>query len=301
MPNGDPGTTLSTGMISAVHVLLTYRCTLECDHCFVHGGPEARGTFTLDRVRELLDQTADVPSVEWIYFEGGEPFLFHPLLVASVREARVRGFRVGVVSNGYWAESEEDAELWLRPLAELGVDDLSLSDDPLHHGDTTPSPAVVAAEAADRLGIPVDLLRVPRPGEGDGLTLRGRAVDRLAPDLPMKPWLCFISCDTEELRSPDRVHVDVWGHVQPCPGISMGCVWERPLESILSGWKPDAHPVCGPLLAGGPVELAAHHGLQPRARGYASGCHLCYDLRARLRERMPDVLAPPQAYGIIEA
>jgi hypothetical protein len=285
-------------MVTGVHILLTYRCTLECDHCFVHGGPDARGTFTLDRVCEVLDQAVDVPSVEWIYFEGGEPFLFHPLLVASVREARRRGFRVGVVSNGYWAESEADARLWLRPLAEIGLDDLSLSDDELHHGELDPSPAFVAATAARRLGIPVDLLRVPRTGEGNGLTLRGRAADRLAPELPMKPWLCFISCDTEELRSPERVHVDVWGHVQPCPGISMGSVWDRPLSAILATWDPDAHPVCGPLLAGGPVELAARHGLQPRAEGYASGCHLCYDVRSRLRERMPDVLAPAQAYGV---
>ena len=301
MQNRDSGTTLTGDMVSAVHVLLTYRCTLECDHCFVHGGPEARGTFTLDRIREVLDQAVEVPTVEWIYFEGGEPFLFHPLLVASVREALRRGFRVGIVSNGYWAESEEDALLWLRPLADLGIDDLSLSDDPLHHGELDPSPAFIAAAAARRLGVPVDLLRIPRPGEGDGLTLRGRAAERLADDMPRRPWICFPSCDTEELRTPDRVHVDVWGHVQPCPGISMGCVWQRPLAAILTGWDPDSHPVCGPLLLGGPVELAAHHGLQPRAEGYASGCHLCYDVRSRLRELLPDVLAPPQAYGIPEA
>lgn len=285
-------------MLTGLHVLLTYRCTLECDHCFVHGGPQARGTFTFDRVRALLEQAADVPSIEWIWFEGGEPFLYHPLLVASVREARECGFRVGVVSNGFWAECEEDAELWLRPLLAAGIDRLSLSDDALHHGDLDPSPARLAVAAAQRLGIAVDRICTPQPGEGDGLTLRGRAAERLAHELPMRSWMSYGCCDDEELAEPSRVHVDVWGHVQPCPGISMGSVWERPLRAVIESWNAATHPVCGPLLDGGPAELAARHGLQPRPQGYASACHLCYDLRSRLRERFPNHLAPQQAYGI---
>lgn len=34
-------------MLTGIHILLTYTCTRECDHCFLHCGPKQEGTFTL--------------------------------------------------------------------------------------------------------------------------------------------------------------------------------------------------------------------------------------------------------------
>ncbi len=39
------------------------------------------------------------------------------------------GFKTGLVTNAYWATSEEDAELWLRPLHDVRLSDISISDD----------------------------------------------------------------------------------------------------------------------------------------------------------------------------
>jgi MoaA/NifB/PqqE/SkfB family radical SAM enzyme len=41
--------------LSGVHLLLTYRCDRECDHCFVWGSPAAEGTMTLALLRQILD------------------------------------------------------------------------------------------------------------------------------------------------------------------------------------------------------------------------------------------------------
>ena len=38
----------------------------------------------------------------------------------------------GIVTNCYWATAEPDAELWLKPLADLEVSDLSVSSDTFH-------------------------------------------------------------------------------------------------------------------------------------------------------------------------
>ena len=103
--------------LSGVHLLLSYTCTHECDHCFLYCSPRAEGTFTLAEVEALLDQARALPDVTEIYFEGGEPFLFYPVLVAGLEAASARGFRTGVVTNCYWATSTEDARLWLAPLA----------------------------------------------------------------------------------------------------------------------------------------------------------------------------------------
>ena len=122
-------------MLKGIHFLLTYMCNLECDHCFVYCSPNARGTFTLSQMRHALDEAVKIGTIEWVYFEGGEPFLFYPLMIEGIKLARSKGFKVGVVTNGYFATCEENAELWLDPLCELGIADLSISDDSLHHED----------------------------------------------------------------------------------------------------------------------------------------------------------------------
>ena len=69
---------------------------------------------TLRFVEDVLKQAEKVDSIEYICFEGGEPFLFYPLLAKSVELARKKGYQVGAVSNAYWANDDSDALLWLR-------------------------------------------------------------------------------------------------------------------------------------------------------------------------------------------
>jgi pyruvate-formate lyase-activating enzyme len=117
------------------------------------------GAFTLDSVEEVLRQAREVGTVEWIYFEGGEPFLYYGTLLAGARLAAEAGFRVGVVSNGYWAISERDAAECLRPFAGL-VGDLSISSDLYHYDEPLSRQAANADAAAAALGIPADTIQV---------------------------------------------------------------------------------------------------------------------------------------------
>jgi len=102
--------------LSGLHLLLTYQCNLECDHCFAWGSPWQSGTMTLRNVRHILQQAKDLGTVKRSYFEGGEPFLYYAVLLKGIQEAASMGFQVGIVSNGYWATDVEDALEWLRPL-----------------------------------------------------------------------------------------------------------------------------------------------------------------------------------------
>lgn len=78
-----------------VHLLLTYECNQECDHCFTWGSPWNTGTMTLENVRTIISQAEDLGNVREIYFEGGEPFLYYPVLVRGIEEARRSGFETG--------------------------------------------------------------------------------------------------------------------------------------------------------------------------------------------------------------
>ncbi|MBL6929586.1 MAG: radical SAM protein [Rhodospirillales bacterium] len=279
-------------MLSQIHILLTYGCTFECDHCFLYCSPRSKGTFTRARIAKVLDQACEMGGVEWIYFEGGEPFLYYPQMVEGLRMARDMGFATGVVTNGYWATSEEDAEIWLRPLAELDVADISFSDDALH-GSSETAPVKMAIAAAEKMGLPLGVIRV----DGEKVKFRGRAVDKLSAGLPRHPASHFGECPYEDLQSPDRVHVDSFGNVQVCQGLVIGNMWERPLARIFAEYDATTHAICAPLTEGGPARLAGLFGA-PSDEGYVDACHLCFLTRRALLERYPDLLAPRQVYGL---
>lgn len=291
-------------VITGLHLLLTYQCTLECDHCFVWSSPRQSGAMTLAEIRAILEQGDALGSVRWVYLEGGEPFLYHPILVQAVRLAAAMGFRVGVVSNAYWATSIEDARAWLEPMAGC-VEDLSLSSDRFHGNEAQVRDALAAATA---LGIPGSTISVvgweaacatptgQLPAGESGVMYRGRAAVTLAAAAPSRPWESFTECPYEDLREPGRVHIDPLGWVHLCQGIALGNVFQAPLREIFAAYNPDDHPIAGPLLAGGPAELTRRYSLSPNAR-YADACHLCYESRARLRLRFPGILVPDQLYG----
>ena len=299
-------------MLTGLHFLLTYMCNSQCDHCFLYCSPHSRGTFTADQIRQLLDEAVKIGTIEWIYFEGGEPFLFYPIMLEGIKMARSRGFQVGIVTNGYFATDDKDIEVWLKPLRELGIANLSISNDPYHYEDETNSPAVRARKAALKMNMPASEIHVEKPtvicgvgtrqdkGQpiiGGSTMFRGRAVEKLLAGLPTKNWADLTVCPYEDLESPKRVHLDPYGNVHLCQGLSMGNAWTSPLSEIVKKYNAGLHPVCGPLVRGGPALLAAEYHI-PHEGKYVDACHFCYMMRIRLLDKFPQYLTPRQVYGL---
>jgi len=294
--------------LTGLHLLLTYQCTFECDHCFVWGSPWQSGVMNLAQLHEVLRQAREVEGLDWIYFEGGEPFLYYPILLRGVQMATAMGFQVGIVSNAYWATTEADALTWLKPFAEL-IEDLTISSDLYHCSETNSELMLNAVAAAAALDIPLKTISVAQPEAtnaapevvliqrgSSAVMYRGRAASRLVSRAALRPWDAFTACSHEDLRDPGRAHLDPFGNLHICQGISIGNVFKRPLKDIFESYYAGAHPICGPLLKGGPVGLVEEYDL-PHADRYADACHLCYECRLALRERFPDVLTPDQMYG----
>jgi MoaA/NifB/PqqE/SkfB family radical SAM enzyme len=294
--------------INGLHLLLTYQCNFHCDHCFVWGSPDQSGTMTVELIDEILRQAHEAGGVEWIYFEGGEPFLYYAALQRGVGMAAAAGFKVGIVSNAYWATGMDDALACLEPFAGL-VQDLSISADAYHWNDRDDHKIRTAREAAQQLRIPVDHISIALPeathvaaGRGQiapgesAVVFRGRAAAKLAARADTHPWERFTECPFEDLREPGRVHLDPLGYVHLCQGITMGNLRERPLKALFAAYDPASHPVTGPLLDGGPAELVRRYDLTCRGQ-YCDACHLCDTARRALRPRFPGVLAPDQMYG----
>ena len=301
-------------MLKGIHILLTYTCLFECDHCFLYCGPGARGTFTVRQMEKILDQAAQIETAQWIYFEGGEPFLYYPLMLAGIQRARQKGFQTGIVTNAYWATSIQDALLWLQPLKDLGISALSISDDAFHHGDASDNPAKTALSAARKLHLPASGICIEkpfvrrdrsfpggkgRPIVGGGVRFRGRAAETLTAGLPTRNWEEMTKCPDEDVADPGRVHIDAYGNVHLCQGLCIGNCWETPLSAVMAGYAAERHPICGPLLSGGPAALVKKYGTK-HMPAYVDECHLCFHCRRQLLKRFPDCIAPRQVYGLTD-
>ena len=310
--------------LEGIHFLVTYRCTYACDHCFVWGSPDADGTMTLAQLTSVIDQAAAC-GVTDVYFEGGEPTLAYPVVLAAAQRAREHDLDVGIVSNCFWATSVADAKVWLAPFAELGLADLSLSSYAYFVEDANEEQLRNAVLAAQELGIPVSVLEVGAPadigvpgacsGDVGEVMHKGRAAVALAPAKASRPPETLVTCPFEDFTDPGRAHVGPDGELQVCQGISAGNVFAggdgppapedlaepRPdgLRAVLDAYDPHTRPVIREILAGGPWALAQAVGHAPERSLYADECHLCYEVRAALRRagRFPEVVAPGQCYA----
>lgn len=298
-------------MLTGIHILLSYKCIYECDHCFVYSSPQAEGTFTFAQIENVLDEAKKIGTIEWIYFEGGEPFLFYPLLIHGLKRAHDYGFKTGIVTNAYFASNVDDAVKWLAPLKELGVKDISISDDNFHNEGEKDSPAKIGLKAAKKLGLSTGSISIEEPkagcdsplrkkGEpvvGGDVMFKGRAVEKLSAGLPRVNWKEFTECPYEDLVNPERVHVDSYGNVHLCQGISMGNMWKTPLSILVKNYNYMNNPISKPIAEGGPVKLAEELGVQ-HDDCYIDACHLCFEVRKKLVDKYPEYLAPMQVYGL---
>lgn len=263
---------------------------------------------TLPRVEDIIRQVHEIPSVKRVYFEGGEPFLFYPVLCRGIELARTLSLEAGVVTNAYFATDDRAADLWLRPLAELGVSDLSLSTDVYHGSGEEKEMVRRAKRAAESLGMSVGVIEIedvqrhscstPKDESKGQLCFRGRAAAVLAGKAKKRSWRTFDVCP-EKPPEIKRVHVDPYGNVLFCQGISVGNAWKKPLKRIMSDLDPQKHPIIGPLIRGGPAGLAREFNVRPK-RAYADACHMCYQVRCALRNKraVKGVLVPDQLYGV---
>ena len=301
-------------MINGIHFILTYACNYTCDHCFLYCGPNSQGTFKLNQIKQILDEAVKIGAIEWIYFEGGEPFLYYPIMIEGLRLAKERGFKLGVVTNSYWATSVKDAEIWLRPISEIGIDSIDISDDLFHFGKEINNLAKNAKLASQNLDIPSCSINIETPTIkeginkehdkgtrviGGGAMFRGRAVENLIAGLPKQPWDNLTECPYEDLINLGRIHLDPFGNVQICQGISIGNAWKTPLSELINNYVPDNHPICSYLIRGGPSELAKRYNVR-HDDSYVDECHFCYDVRLKLINKFPKYLCPRQVYGLDE-
>ena len=279
--------------LQALHFLISYGCSAECDHCFVWGSPARDSGFTVDLVDEALDRIRSVESIKAVCGEGGESFTRYPVLLHLLRRATQMGLGASALTNASWVTSREQARQRLAELRQAGLTNLGVSTDQWHQKRVPVSRVDLLLEVCAEAGLQASRMETAL----EGVMFRGRAAALLAPGRPTRPADQLTSCPHEQLAAPSRVHLDCYGRLHLCQGLVFG---PSPLAEAIAAYDPSRHPIVSLLLAGGPYALArfaAARGFDI-APGYVDACHLCYRAREFLRPHYPDLLGPDEMYGV---
>jgi hypothetical protein len=310
-----------------VGLLLTERCNIACRHCWFCSGPEKTATMTLDEAEGYVEQASEIPTVEWISFTGGEPFLLPDMLVELVGLASGRGLRTECVTNCFWAENEEDASSRLSELVDAGLHAINISADDFHQEFIPFSHIGNCYRAAKSLGLKIVIMCTTsrssalkignireRLGNG-GIQIIGSSrpaggVTALAVEsafipagrgasIPRGEWLVGESSVTGPCGDVLRdIGVAPGGRVLPCCSaaglvdyVGLGNANEGSLGELLE--EAGDRRVFKVLFEEGPAELARLLGAG--YGGYVGRCHLCHEV---LRDpRLPGMLEERAASG----
>ncbi|MBU0481652.1 MAG: radical SAM protein [Proteobacteria bacterium] len=128
------------------------RCNIRCEHCVAADGGSATRTMDLGRAKKLIVELARA-DVGGISFSAGEPFLYLNEISELVKLCREHGIYSRIVTNSFWAKTEESADALVSQLKENGVCQLRLSFSRWHQKHVRRENVLRAAESCRKFGL----------------------------------------------------------------------------------------------------------------------------------------------------
>lgn len=112
-------------------IVMHSKCNAQCDICSESCSPARQEKLDKRRLKEIIDSFVGT-SITKIAFTGGEPFLEYDNLIELITYSKSKGFMPTVVTNGYWASSDEKTEKIVKQLSECGLARMNISYDHYH-------------------------------------------------------------------------------------------------------------------------------------------------------------------------
>lgn len=296
-----------------IGLLMTYKCQVACPHCILEAGPdrteEMSHTDLFDWIRQIADYRDGYIKV--LSLTGGEPFFNIEVLKSVSEYSAAQGLFVSVVTNAYWATTEEEASYLLGELPAIQM--ISISADKYHQKFIPFARVRNAVAAAEAHNIPYTIA-VCTENEADrayqgivkklkqftdedriltAVTFRaGRALHRTDGNYQtaLTPPRSACSAGSSPIIFPD-------GRVIACIGPIIDLTSEHPLvlgnlrkESLATILdRAEFNPILHAIRIWGPrrlISLAEDAGLGenlPTEYIKDSVCYACYDLMANDR------------------
>ena len=128
------------------------RCNIRCAHCVAADDDVDESKMELGRAKEIIREMADV-GVGGISFTAGEPFIYFDDLLELVSLCSELQMYTRIVTNSYWAKSQEEAEQRLGLLHQCGLCQLRMSYSRWHQQHVPRQNVLNAATACVKNGI----------------------------------------------------------------------------------------------------------------------------------------------------
>jgi hypothetical protein len=266
---------------------------------------------TFADAKRYIEQIIDIPSIEWVSFTGGEPFLLPSLLQKIIKFSASNGLKTECVTNGSWATDYEASARILKVLKNDGLDVLNISVDDFHQEFVPFSKVQNCFEASQKIGLKTIIMSTVK--RTSKLRLK-EIIRRLGPDsikivgettppekcsslavetpfipigrgakIPKKEWLI----EEAPIEGPCKlalkdIGIDPTGELLACCSAAslqekgrLGNIRETNIQKRLN--KAHRQTLFKLIEQEGPVGLADRLDLQWKNR-FVSKCHLCYEV-----------------------
>lgn len=294
------------GLHQRLGLWVTARCPLRCGHCMFGSQLENRDVPALEDLLDWLNQAALTKRVRLVSLTGGEAFCVFDKLRAVIAHGAALGMRMNVVTNAYWADSQDRARQLLSELQ--GLTDLCISVDEFHDTRVPVDSVINAALMGQDLGLRV-MLAVSHCRIEDYWEYKQQLEQRVGVPIPIFPVQIVRQGNAQRLRS-ERFDLREYIPRGMCPGVSvpmidklgvvyaccepplglemahnplvLGDLRQESLSIILARAEANLYlqalRVWGPgYLAQRAIELGYGHKLR-RRYPKDSICEVCYDL-----------------------
>ncbi|MEM0021382.1 MAG: tungsten cofactor oxidoreductase radical SAM maturase [Fervidicoccaceae archaeon] len=121
--------------LKLLYIEPTTRCNLSCKICFKQHWFDKEGDMDWNLFKKLIEESADFPKLRTVIFGGiGEPTV-HPRIADMVSEAKKRGLKVAITTNGLFLSTSSLLNLVSRGIDSIyfSVDALPSSWNPMQH------------------------------------------------------------------------------------------------------------------------------------------------------------------------
>ena len=304
-----------------IEFLVTYLCNGRCIHCYAPKQKEGYPRhIDASLAADIVENVGCVYDVESVMTFGGEPMLFPEVVYSIHREAtRQEVSKRELITNGCWSDDVQVVREVAKGLKDCGVNQIYFSVDSFHQEHIPIGSVRASIESCLEAGIddlalnPCWLVSEDDDNEYNretrkildelsGLSVRvsgGNMVEPsglalvnlkeyLPPRVKVPPGSCGDMPYTEPLNNLSCISVEPDGRVAVCDGFYLGDASESDVLRLIEGYDPFDVPEMRAIIDGGVeglASLARARGVEPDPEGYYSVCHMCTDLRGRLRTR----------------
>lgn len=109
-------------------LITTYKCSAACRNCCFSCSPNYSKTMSIEDMRYYIKTSiTEFPSIQVVVFTGGECTLLKDDLLRAIEWCKEHKLITRIVSNGYWATTEEKTIRMVNRLAAAGLDEINIS------------------------------------------------------------------------------------------------------------------------------------------------------------------------------